>query len=135
MLSVEENKLHLSEKKEMESRGEPTQRHPVFIPAVDIFENKEALVLIADMPGVSNEGVEIHLEDSELSIRGKVSENREDCIAVSTEYRTGDYFRSFTLSNVIDQQKIDASMKNGVLRIILPKAEAAKPRRISVKAG
>lgn len=135
MFSVEENKLQLREKKEIDSRGEPTQRRPVFIPAVDIFENKTALVLIADMPGVSNEGVVIHLEDNELTIRGKVSENREECMPVSTEYRSGDYYRSFTLSNVIDQQRIDASMKNGVLKIVLPKAETAKPRRISVKAG
>jgi HSP20 family protein len=130
-----ETNLELRGKKQMEAKGELTQRRPVFIPAVDIFENKEALVLIADMPGVTNEAVEIHLEDGELTLRGRVAEERQSLIPVYTEYRSGDYYRSFTLSNVIDQQKIEASMKNGVLKITLPKAEAAKPRHITVKAG
>lgn len=130
-----EKNLELRKKQEMEAKGELTQRRPVFIPAVDIFENREALVLIADMPGVNNDGVEIHLEDSELTIRGKVVEEEMNVTPVYTEYRSGDYYRSFTLSNVIDQQKIEASMKDGVLKIILPKAETAKPRQISVKAG
>lgn len=130
-----EKNLELQGKKEVESRGELTQRRPVFIPAVDIFENKDSLVLIADMPGVTNDGVEIHLEDSELTMRGKVREEQRDVMPVYTEYRSGDYYRSFTLSNVIDQQKIEASIKDGVLKIILPKAETAKPRQITVKAG
>lgn len=132
---MEENKIQLREKKEMEARGEPTQNRPVFLPAVDIYENKEALVLIADMPGVNNEGVEIHLEDSELTIRGRVEEDQEESMPVYTEYRSGDYFRNFTLSNIIDQQKIEANMKDGVLKIIFPKAETAKPRQIAVEAG
>lgn len=130
-----EKNLELRGKKEMESKGELTQRRPVFIPAVDIFENKQALVLIADMPGVTNDGVEIHLEDSELTIRGKILEEQQNVMPIYTEYRSGDYYRSFTLSNVIDQQKIEALMKDGVLKIILPKAEVAKPRQITVKAG
>jgi HSP20 family protein len=130
-----EKNLELRGKKEMESKGEPTQRRPVFIPAVDIFENNESLVLTADMPGVTNDGVEIHLEDSELTIRGKVLEEEQNAMPVYTEYRSGDYYRSFTLSNVIDQQKIEASIKDGVLKIVLPKAETSKPRQITVKAG
>ena len=130
-----EKNLELRGKKELEPKGELTQRRPVFIPAVDIFENKEALVLIADMPGVTNDGVEIHLEDSELTIRGRVTEEEQNLTPVYTEYRSGDYYRSFTLSNVIDQQKIEASMKDGVLKIFLPKAETAKPRQITVEAG
>lgn len=130
-----EKNLELRGKKEMESKGELTRRCPVFIPAVDIFENNEALVLIADMPGVTNDGVEIHLEENELTIRGRVTEEQEDLMHVYTEYRSGDYYRSFTLSNVIDQQMIEANMKDGVLKIILPKAETAKPRQITVKCG
>jgi HSP20 family protein len=136
VLTVEKRKIQLRDKKEMESRGEPTQRRPVFLPAVDIYESKEALVLIADMPGVNNEGVEIHLEDSELTIRGRVEEDEADAaMPVYTEYRTGDYYRNFTLSNIIDQQKIEANIKDGVLRILFPKAETAKPRQITVEAG
>ncbi|MEJ2023928.1 MAG: Hsp20/alpha crystallin family protein [Deltaproteobacteria bacterium] len=130
-----EKNLELQGKKEMESKGELTQQRPIFVPAVDIFENKESLVLIADMPGVTNDGVEIHLEDSELTIRGKVVEEQESAATVYTEYRSGDYYRSFTLSNVIDQAKIQASMKDGVLKVMLPKAEEAKPRKITVNAG
>ncbi len=130
-----EKNLELQGKKEMESKGELTQRRPIFVPAVDIFENKESLVLIADMPGVTNDGVEIHLEDSELTIRGKVVEEQESAAPVYTEYRSGDYYRSFTLSNVIDQAKIQATMKDGVLKVVLPKAEEAKPRKITVSAG
>jgi HSP20 family protein len=130
-----EKNLELQGKKEMESKGELTQQRPIFVPAVDIFENKESLVLIADMPGVTNDGVEIHLEDSELTIRGKVVEEQESATTVYTEYRSGDYYRSFTLSNVIDQAKIQASMKDGVLKVMLPKAEEAKPRKIKVNAG
>ncbi len=130
-----EKNLELQGKKEMESKGELTQRRPIFVPAVDIFENKESLVLIADMPGVTNDGVEIHLEDGELTIRGKVVEEQESAEPVYTEYRSGDYYRSFTLSNVIDQAKIQASMKDGVLMIMLPKAEEAKPRKITVSAS
>lgn len=132
---MEKKKIQLRDKKEMEARGEPTQRRPVFQPAVDIYESKESLVLIADMPGVDNEGVEIHLEDSELTIRGRVDEEQIDAMPVYTEYRSGDYYRNFTLSNIIDQQKIEANMKDGVLKIIFPKAETAKPRQITVEAG
>jgi HSP20 family protein len=133
--ALEKDEIQLRDKKEMELRGEPTQSRPVFLPAVDIYESKEALVLIADMPGVNTGGVEIHLEDGELTIRGRLEQEQIDAIPVYTEYRSGDYYRNFTLSNIIDQQKIEASMKDGVLRIIFPKAETARPRQITVDAG
>ncbi|MBW1731970.1 MAG: Hsp20/alpha crystallin family protein [Deltaproteobacteria bacterium] len=132
---MDSKKLQAKDKKELQTKSETTQTRPVFVPAVDIYENNDALVLLADMPGVSNQGVEIHLEDNELTIRGRVQEDPSDRTPIYTEYRSGDYYRSFTLSSVIDQERIEASMRNGVLKVILPKAEAAKPRRIEVKAG
>ena len=131
----ESKQLQPHEKKELESKSELTQTRPVFVPAVDIYETKDALVLLADMPGVSNDGVEIHLEDNELTIRGKAKEEKKGVTPLYTEYRSGDYYRKFTLSNIIDQDKIEAIIKDGVLKVVLPKAEAAKPRQIQVKAG
>lgn len=126
-----DNTLQVQDKKELETKGELTKTSPVFTPVVDILENKEALILVADMPGVSKDGVEIHIEDNQLGIRGQiVAENLGGPLI--EEYPTGDYMRTFTLSNLIDQSKIEASMKNGVLRVVLPKAEAAKPRKITI---
>lgn len=132
---MDSKQLQAKDKKEIQTKSETTQNKPVFVPAVDIYETDDFLVLLADMPGVSNEGVEIHLEDSELTIRGKVDEEPNTWNPIYTEYRSGDYYRSFTLSNVIDQDKIEATMKHGVLKVVLPKAKAAKPRKIEVKAG
>ena len=132
---MDSKQLQAKDKKELQTKFETTQTSPVFVPAVDIYETDDSLVLLADMPGVSNQGVEIHLEDNELTIRGKVAEEPSGLNPIYTEYRSGDYYRSFTLSNVIDQDKIEALMKNGVLKVVLPKAEEAKPRKIEVKAG
>ena len=131
-------------KKEVKALKELTHAGPVFIPAVDIFENQDALILIADMPGVDSSGVDIHLKDSELTISGRPGvrpgggpgkEEKNEVTSLYTEYESGSFLRSFTLSNVIDQEKIEASMKNGVLKVILPKAESAKPRQIVVQTG
>lgn len=126
----------LKGKMEVKALKEMTHAGPVFIPAVDIFENQDALVLIADMPGIDSDGVDIHLKDSELTISGRrVKEERNEVTTIYTEYESGSFLRSFTLSNVIDQAKIEASMKDGILKVILPKAESAKPRRIVVQTG
>jgi len=133
---VETRELQVKNKKEADAKKELTHAGPVFVPPVDIFENKDALVVIADMPGVTGEEVDIHVKENELTISGR-RKTREDSVAtpIYTEYESGGYLRSFTLSNAIDQTKIEASMKDGVLKVILPKAEATKPRIISVKAG
>jgi len=131
---MDNKQIQIKDKQELESKAELTKTGPVFLPSVDIFENKDALVLIADMPGVGSEGIDIHLEDNELTIRGEIAAGDSGLNGLYQEYQTGDYFRRFTLSNIIDQDKIDASIKNGVLKIVLPKAAAAKPRKIQVKA-
>jgi len=125
--------IQVQDKKELESSGEMTREGAFFVPNVDIFEDENQLVLLADMPGVDKDGVDIHLEEGQLRIQGKVSGEVPGEYVIS-EYSVGDYTRTFTLSNVIDQEKIQASMKNGVLRVVLPKSDISKPRKIAVKS-
>ena len=123
------------DKKEVEAAGEFTRKGPVFVPSVDIHENKDALTVVADMPGVNSDGVDIHLKDNDLTIVGRTKTEEDKSTPVYTEYETGDFLRRFTLSNAIDQARIQATMKDGVLKVVLPKSEAAKPRQISVTPG
>jgi HSP20 family molecular chaperone IbpA len=125
------------EKKEAQSpeRIERTWSKRTYSPQVDILERKEDIVVIADMPGVDETSVDINLEKNVLSIYGRVEEEEfRGYSPAYTEYGIGDYERVFTLSDEIDREKIDASVKNGVLTIVLPKAEKMKSRKIAVKA-
>ena len=113
---------------------EHTRQVPVFVPRVDIYETKDATILLADMPGVGSNDVEIELEDSILTIKGRVKPvEREGYELIYSEYAEGEYERSFSLSDGVDRDKIEATMKNGVLRLVLPKAEELKPKKIEVK--
>lgn len=107
-----------------------------FVPRVDIYEAKDALFLIADMPGVDENSVDVELEKNILTIAGRVNidETKEKSLVYS-EYETGDYERTFTLSDEIDREKIHATVKDGVLHLELPKAEKVKPKKIAVKAA
>ncbi|MFW8637411.1 Hsp20/alpha crystallin family protein [Cribrihabitans pelagius] len=108
----------------------------VFTPAVDIFEKEDATVILADMPGVAPEDVDITLERQVLTLTGRVTRNApEGYRRLSSEYREGGYSRVFTLSDAVDQDKINADFKNGVLRLELPRAAEAKPRKITVKTA
>ncbi|ETR68969.1 MAG: heat shock protein HSP20 [Candidatus Magnetoglobus multicellularis str. Araruama] len=120
------------DKKEVQNAQEFTQEGPVFNPDVDIYETEENLVLIADLPGVQTEDLDIDLNENTLTINGHVKKVTKGT-SVYREYECGDYKRSFTVSSVIDQNKIKAELKNGVLRVVLPKAEAAKPRKIQIR--
>jgi HSP20 family molecular chaperone IbpA len=136
MAGTDSKELKVMEKQEVSSPAEQTRPGLVFTPAVDIFENDKALVLLADMPGVKAEDLTIDLRDNMLTIDGALvpfdSADEED---VLIEYEVGKYYRQFSLSEVIDQEKIDAQMKNGVLRLTLPKVEKAAPRKITVQAS
>jgi HSP20 family protein len=136
MTSSEAKALEAKEKMEVRSSAEQTTPGPVFTPSVDIFETEQELTLLADMPGVNSEGVNIDLRENTLTLSGdvKMPEGEKE-IELIREYRTGRYLREFTLSENIDQSKIEAEIKDGVLQLKLPKAEAAKPRKISVKTG
>jgi HSP20 family molecular chaperone IbpA len=136
MTEIESKALQAKEKTEMTAPAEQIKTGPVFTPAVDIFENDKEITLLADMPGVKSKHLNIDLREDVLTLTGDV-EAQEDAreVAVLKEYRTGRYFRKFTLSNLIDQAKIEAELRDGVLRLRLPKVEAATPRKIAVKAG
>ena len=119
-----------------ERAPESTRGVPVFRPLVDIFDTGEGVTLMLEMPGVGREDVEIDLERRILTIRGRGRvTSPEGFRRVYAEYGEGDYERVFTLSEDIDEAAIRAEMNNGVLTLTLPRAEAAKPKRIEVKAG
>lgn len=128
--------LQVKDKQEVAVPAEQTRPGVVFTPDVDIFENQQQITLMADMPGVAADDISIDLNDNVLNISGEVkpfeNENESD---VLVEFEIGRYARQFTLSEVIDQGKIEAKHEDGVLRLILPKAEKAIPRQIAVTAG
>ena len=130
-----EKSLQPKEKTEVTTPAEQTKPGLVFTPAVDIFETDTEITLLADMPGVSAGDLNIDLDENVLTLDGDVeSPEGGDETDIIREYRTGKYQRQFTLSQVIDQSKIDAELKEGVLRLRLPKVEAATPRKITIKA-
>jgi len=117
---------------ELEKGVETTRATRLFTPTVDIVEHKD-IVMYADMPGVDEKSVDIVLEKDLLTIYGKVEpEIPKNHRLVISEYGVGDYKRTFTVSDEIDRDKIQASVKDGVLKLVLPKAESAKTRKIPV---
>jgi HSP20 family protein len=135
MSETESKALQAKEKAEVTTPAEQTRPGLVFTPAVDIFETEKEITLLADMPGVKAKDLNIDLHENVLSLDGDVqSPEGTDEVDVIREYHTGKYYRQFNLSQVIDQAKIDAEMKDGVLRLRLPKVEAATPRKIAVKS-
>lgn len=136
MTDIEKKDLQAREKQEVSTTAEQTKPGPTFTPSVDIFETETGITLLADIPGVKAKDLDIDLRDNVLTLAGEVaSPEGSDEMDVLREYRTGKYVRQFTLSEAIDQSKINADLNNGVLRLVLPKAEKAVPRKIMVKAG
>ena len=124
------------QKTENVSAAERIRNVKTFVPRVDIYENKDSLFLLADMPGVDEKTVDIELEKNVLTITGRVENGQvKDAAMIYSEYEIGDYERVFTLSDQIDRDKIVATVKNGVLRLELPKAEEVKPKKIAIKAA
>lgn len=130
-----EKELTPKAKEEAPAKGERVRPGRVFLPAVDIFETPQALVLVADMPGVSGDKVTLDLKENLLTLHGEVTPPSEKETMLVQEYAVGDYYREFQVGELIDKSKIEATVKNGVLTLTLPKAEKAKPRRIEVKTG
>ena len=136
MTETETKELQAKEKMEAAAPAEPTMPGRVFTPAVDIFETDKEITLLADMPGVKAADLNIDLRNDTLTLTGAVAPfegPQEEDILI--EYEIGTYSRQFSLSEVIDQGKIDAQLNDGVLRLSLPKVEKATPRKITVKAG
>ena len=134
MTDSDAREIQVKPKQEVTSPAEQTRPGVVFTPSVDIFETERELTLLADLPGVTAENLNIDLRENTLTLTGEVAPlERADEEDILIEYETGKYYRQFSLSNVIDQSKIDAKLNDGVLRLTLPKVEAAKPRKIEVK--
>ena len=105
----------------------------LFQPQTDIFETSEALTLVLEMPGVDKGSVEVKVENDVLNIEGRVDFSKYDGLQpLYTEYNVGHYARSFRLSSKIEQEGISAELKDGVMTLVLPKAEKAKARKIKV---
>ena len=125
--------LQVQEKRELEKKQESTVPARTFVPTADIFEAEQALTVVLEMPGVDKGNVDISVEAGVLTIEGRLDFSKyEGMQPVYTEYNIGHYRRSFSLSSKIDQSKIAAEMKDGVLTLTLPKLAEARPRRISV---
>ena len=115
--------------------AERTRDRPVYVPRVDIVETEDALEILADMPGVTRDGVEVTLEQRVLRLRGRAELPLPEGVApLYLEYEAGDYERAFTLSEAVDPAGIEARVRNGVVHLRLPKAGPAKLQRIEVRA-
>jgi HSP20 family protein len=133
-----ENQALESEKQEITTTddSERTRDRQCFIPRADIYETNDHIILVADIPGADENSTDITLEKNVLTINANVDWNMPEDYGLNYgEYGIGDYQRSFTLSDEIDREKIEATISNGILRLSLPKAGQAKTRKISVKSG
>lgn len=136
MTTPENKEIKVREKQEVAHPAEQTRQGVYFTPNVDIFETEKEITLLADMPGVPPDKLVVDLRDNVLTLEGDVAPleaPKEE--SIYEEYATGRFYRQFSLSEVIDQNKIDAQMADGVLRLTLPKVEKATPRKISVRAA
>lgn len=136
MAEMETKALKAKEKREVPAPAEGTRPGPTFTPAVDIFETDREITLVADIPGVKADNLDIDVRDNVLTLVGEVeAPEGQGEVDVLREYDTGKYLREFTLSEMIDQSKIEAELKEGVLRLTLPKVEAVSPRKVTVKVA
>lgn len=119
------------------ARGaEATRTHAVYTPAADIYETEDALVLVVELPGVRADDLDVRLDKRVLTIAGHGGASRYDGYSLAVcEYKPGDFERVFNLPDMIDDEAIEAVMKDGLLRLTLPKAKAGPAKTISVKVG
>ncbi|MCX7015572.1 MAG: Hsp20/alpha crystallin family protein [Candidatus Sumerlaeota bacterium] len=114
-------------------RDEGTRGEERFLaPPVDIYETKDGLTVVADLPGVEKDGVDVRVDDGVLTIEGRTA-RQADGNLIHSEFTLSDFYRQFELGEEVDQERIAAQMKHGVLTIHLPKSEKAKPRQIAVR--
>ncbi|UCF90611.1 MAG: Hsp20/alpha crystallin family protein [Desulfobacterales bacterium] len=133
MADTQSKELQARKKQELTTPAEQTTPGLVFTPAVDIFETNREITLLADMPGVQADDLTIDLRDNTLTLSAGVAPvEHSDEEDILVEYRTGRYYRQFTLGELINQENIDAKLNDGVLRLTLPKVEKATPKKIVV---
>jgi HSP20 family protein len=115
-------------------RVEAVQQREAIAPVVDVYENADELLLLVDVPGVANDGIDVQLDKGQLTILAKRREDAPGSL-LAAEYRACDYLRVFSVPQGIEPSKIDAQLIGGVLRLRLPKSDSVKPRRIEVRQG
>jgi len=127
--------LEVQQKRALEKKDEATVPARIYLPTTDIFETENALMVVMEMPGVVNEHADITIEDNVLTVTGRIDFSKyEKLQPVYTEYNIGHFQRSFSLApSSIDEHRITAEMKDGVLTLTLPKAERVKARKIELK--
>jgi HSP20 family protein len=125
--------LQVQQKREVEKKQESTIPARVFLPVTDIFETDETLTVVMEMPGVDRNNVDVRVENDVLTVEGRLDFSKyEGLQPLYTEYNVGNYARSFHISSKVDQGRISAELNDGIMTLVLPKAEKAKPRKIEV---
>lgn len=117
-----------------ETSKELTSQFPSISPAVDIYENEDEILLYADMPGATKEGISVNIDNGTMVLSGMRKLETSGAVTWE-EFSDVQYRRTFSVPQTIDIDKVDAQVKDGVLKLHLPKSEAAKPKRIEIKAG
>lgn len=130
---IEPRELQVQKKREIDEAEETTRPLRAFLAATDIFETEDALTVVLEMPGVAKDHVDVSIENGLLTVDGRIDFAKYQGLQpLYSEYNIGPYRRSFRLSSSVDQEKITAEMTDGVITLVLPKSERAKPRIIKV---
>ncbi|PCC72832.1 Molecular chaperone IbpA, HSP20 family [Nannocystis exedens] len=130
----QETTTQVTQSKPNTPAAESTRGRPVVAPPVDIYENQEEYLVLADLPGVKTDDVQIRFEDGELTIRASRADIDHGEV-LGAEFTAADYVRRFSIPETVDASKIDAKLQAGVLELTLPKASRVKPRQIAVKSA
>jgi HSP20 family protein len=132
-MSTETKEMTVESKKEIQNKKEQTIPCKVYSPLTDIMETQKELLVLMDMPGVNKDQIKVKLEKNILEISGQINTAEySDYRPIYSEYNLGNYTRSFELSNEIDQSSIEATIEDGVLRLVLPKVPEKQPKQIQV---
>ena len=135
-MTSKSNEMEIQEQEIVPDETERTRECRCFVPRADIYEVEDKIYVVLDMPGVSENAIDIVLEKNILNVKGLAQMvSRGDYSLAFAEYESGDYERSFRITDAADIENIEATYINGVLRLVIPKAEKAKPRKIAVKVG
>lgn len=122
--------------KSVAKRSERPEEEQALLPRVDVFENRDGILLVADMPGVPKDKLELRVDNDTLVIEGEIApDTPENMEAVYAEVRLSRYRRAFSLSAELDTARIDAQLRDGVLKLRIPKHAYAQPRKIEVKVA
>ncbi|MFM0081284.1 Hsp20/alpha crystallin family protein [Paraburkholderia sediminicola] len=118
------------------TQAKSAERRATIVPAVDVFEDPTGITVVADLPGVSKERLDVKVQDGNLVIEAEARVPTPDGLRLRhAEVQAPAYFRAFTLSPDFDTARIEANLQDGVLKLYIPRREEARPRRIEVRAG